>query len=153
MVAVDDAVGKLLGAGRKQGVEQETLMLITGDNGANIDEGGTSEPYRGGKGKHTQQEGWVHTPTVITWPQRVPAGKTYSGLMGTIDFYATIAAAAGLSLPARCDGKNLLPFLSGSLQGDAHKYRFWHTAHPPAAPRPPSHAVRWGHWRPIRGDG
>ena len=108
VVAVDDAVGKLLSALRKHGIEKETLILITGDNGANINEGGTSEPYRGGKGKHTQQEGWVHTPTVTTWPQRVPAGETYSGLMGTIDFYATVAAAAGLSLPARCDGENLL---------------------------------------------
>jgi arylsulfatase A-like enzyme len=95
VVAVDDAVGKLLAALRKHGIEQETLILITGDNGANIDEGGTSEPYRGGKGKYTQQEGWVHTPTVITWPQRIPAGETYSGLMGTIDFYATVTAAAG----------------------------------------------------------
>ena len=70
VVAVDDAVGKLLVALQRHGIEQETLILITGDNGANIDEGGTSEPYRGGKGKYTQQEGWVHTPTVITWPQK-----------------------------------------------------------------------------------
>ena len=153
VVAVDDAVGKLLSALRKHGIEQETLILITGDNGANIEEGGTSEPYRGGKGKHTQQEGWVHTPTVITWPQRVPAGKTYSGLMGTIDFYATIAAAAGLSLPARCDGENLLPFLSGDLQEDAHKYLFWHNADPTDAPRRNIYAVRWGNWRLIKAEG
>ena len=90
---------------------------------------------------------------MITWPQRVPAGKTYSGLMGTIDFYATIAAAAGLSLPARCDGKNLLPFLSGDLQGDAHKYLFWHNADPTDAPRRNIYAVRWGNWRLIKAEG
>jgi len=150
VVAVDDAVGKLLAALRKHGIEQETLILITGDNGANIEEGGTSKPYRGGKGKHTQQEGWVHTPTIITWPQRVPAGKTYSGLMGTIDFYATVAAAAGLPLPDRCDGKNLLPFLAGDLQGDAHEYLFWHNADPTDAPRRNIYAVRWKNWRLIK---
>ena len=50
--------------------------------------------------------------------------------MGTIDFYATVAAAAGHRLPARCDGKNLLPFLVGDLHGDAHEYLFWHNADP-----------------------
>ena len=153
VVAVDHAVGKLLSALRKHGLEQETLILLTGDNGANITEGGTSEPYRGGKGKYTQQEGWVHTPTIISWPQRIPAGKTYSGLMGTIDFYATVAAAAGHRLPARCDGKNLLPFLVGDLQGDAHEYLFWHNADPTDAPRRNIFAVRWKQWRLIKADG
>ena len=153
VVAVDDAVGKLLSALRKHGLEQETLILLTGDNGANITEGGTSEPYRGGKGKYTQQEGWVHTPTIISWPQRIPAGKTYSGLMGTIDFYATVAAAAGYRLPARCDGKNLLPFLVGDLHGDAHEYLFWHNADPTDAPRRNIYAVRWKQWRLIKADG
>ena len=153
VVAVDDAVGKLLSALRKHGLEQETLILLTGDNGANITEGGTSEPYRGGKGKYTQQDGWVHTPKIISWPQRIPARKTYSGLMGTIDFYATVAAAAGLRLPARCDGKNLLPFLAGDLQGDAHEYLFWHNADPTDAPRRNIYAVRWKQWRLIKADG
>ena len=152
VVAVDDAVGKLLSALRKHGLEQETLILLTGDNGANITEGGTSEPYRGGKGKYTQQEGWVHTPTIISWPQRIPAGKTYSGLMGTIDFYATVAAAAGHRLPARCDGKNLLPFLVGDLHGDM-EYLFWHNADPTDAPRRNIYAVRWKQWRLIKADG
>jgi arylsulfatase A-like enzyme len=110
VVAVDDAVGKLLTALRKHGIENNTLIMLTGDNGANIEEGGMSEPYRGGKGKHTQQEGWFHTPTVIQWPQKVSAGEVYAGLMGTIDFYATAAAAVGIALPKKCDGKNLLPF-------------------------------------------
>ena len=68
VVAVDDAVGKLLEQLKKHGIEENTLILFTGDNGANIDHGGSSEPYRGGKGKHTQMEGWGHTPTIVTWP-------------------------------------------------------------------------------------
>ena len=153
VIAVDDAVGKLLAALRKHGIENNTLIMLTGDNGANIEEGGTSEPYRGGKGKHTQQEGWVHTPTVIQWPQKVFAGEVYTGLMGTIDFYATAAAAAGIALPKKCDGKNLLPFLAGDAQGDAHEYLFWHNADPTDAPRRNIYAVRWKQWRLIKAEG
>ena len=148
--AVDDAVGKLLTALQKHGIENNTLIMLTGDNGANIEEGGMSEPYRGGKGKHTQQEGWVHTPTVIQWPQKVSAGEVYAGLMGTIDFYATAAAAVGIALPKKCDGKNLLPFFAGATKGDAHEYLFWHNADPTDAPRRNIYAVRWKQWRLIK---
>ncbi|MGI9473640.1 MAG: sulfatase family protein [Rubripirellula sp.] len=151
VVAVDDAVGKLLATLRKHQLQQETLILLTGDNGANIEEGGTSEPYRGGKGRHTQLEGWVHTPTIVTWPGTVPAGGTFEGMMGTIDFYATMAAAAGKALPDRCDGKDLVPFLKGQQQGDVHEYIFWHNADPTDAPRRNLYAVRWKDWRLIKG--
>jgi arylsulfatase A-like enzyme len=150
VVAVDDAVGKLLTMLKKHHLEKDTLILFTGDNGANIQEGGTSAPYRGGKGPYTQMEGWVHTPTIITWPATVPAGTTFDGMIGTIDFYATVAAAAGKPLPDRCDGKNLLPYLKGDKQGDAHEYIFWHNADPTDEPRRNLYAARWKDWRLIK---
>jgi arylsulfatase A-like enzyme len=150
VIAVDDAVGKLLAKLRKHHLEKDTLILFTGDNGANIGEGGTSAPYRGGKGKHTQLEGWVHTPTIVTWPGTVPAGVTYDGMIGTIDFYATMAAAARQPLPERCDGKDLLPYLQGNKQGDVHEYIFWHNADPTDAPRRNLYAIRWKNWRCIK---
>ena len=150
VVAVDDAVGKLLAKLKKHNLEKDTLIMFTGDNGANIREGGTSAPYRGGKGPYTQLEGWVHTPTIVTWPGTVPAGVTFNGMMGTIDFYATMAAAAGKPLPERCDGKNLLPYLKGDKQGDVHEYIFWYNADPTDAPRRNLYAVRWKDWRLIK---
>ncbi len=99
VVAVDDAVGKLLKSLETHELENDTLIFLTGDNGANRAHGGSSEPYRGGKGKDTQQEDWVHTPTIITWPKAIPAGITYEGKTATIDFYATMAAAIGKPLP------------------------------------------------------
>jgi arylsulfatase A-like enzyme len=150
VVAVDDAVGKLLEQLKKHGIEENTLILFTGDNGANIDHGGSSEPYRGGKGKHTQMEGWVHTPTIVTWPKVVPAGITYGGKMATFDFYATMAAAIDTPLPEGCDGKDLVPFLTGEKKGDVHEYLFWHNADPTDAPRRNLYAVRWKDWRFIK---
>lgn len=150
VVAVDDAVGKLLESLETHGLENDTLIFLTGDNGANRAHGGSSEPYRGGKGKDTQQEGWVHTPTIITWPKAIPAGITYEGKTATIDFYATMAAAIGKPLPPHCDGVNLLPFLKGDKNGDAHEYIFWHNADPTDAPRRNLYAVRWKDWRLIK---
>lgn len=150
VIAVDDAVGKLLAMLKKHKLENDTLIMFTGDNGANVAEGGSSEPYGGGKGPDTQQEGWVHTPTVISWPGMIPPGVTYDGLMATIDFYATAAAAAGKALPERCDGVNLLPYLNGKKQGDAHEYIFWHNADPTDAPRRNLYAVRWKDWRLVK---
>jgi arylsulfatase A-like enzyme len=150
VLAVDDAVGKLLSMLKKHDLEEDTLIFFTGDNGANRGHGGSSEPYRGGKGPDTQQEGWVHTPTIITWPGTIPAGVTYEGMTATIDFYATMAAAIGTALPKLCEGKNLLPYLKGDKQGDAHEYIFWHNADPTDEPRRNLYAVRWKDWRLVK---
>jgi arylsulfatase A-like enzyme len=150
VLAVDDAVGKLLAKLKEHKLENDTLIFLTGDNGANLTEGGSSGPYRGGKGKWTQLEGWVHTPTIVTWPGVVPAGVTYDGLMCTLDFYATAAAAAGQTLPERCDGRDLLPYLKGERKGDVHEYIYWHNADPTDAPRRNFYAVRWKDWRLVK---
>ncbi|GAB5559672.1 MAG: hypothetical protein SynsKO_13190 [Synoicihabitans sp.] len=150
VVAVDDAVGKLIAKLKQHGLEDDTLIFFTGDNGANRREGGSSEPYRGGKGPDTQQEGWVHTPTFVTWPKRIAAGTAFGGKMATFDFYATIADAVQRPLPARCDGKSLLPFLASDSNEDVHEYLFWHNADPTDAPRRNLYAVRWEDWRLVK---
>ncbi|MEM9018386.1 MAG: sulfatase-like hydrolase/transferase, partial [Verrucomicrobiota bacterium] len=152
VVAVDDAVGKLLAKLKEHEIEENTLILFTGDNGANIDHGGKSDPYRGGKGKHTQMEGWVHTPTIVTWPEVIPAGTSFDGIMATFDFYATIASAIGEPLPEGCDGRDLVPFLTGKETGDVHEFLVWHNADPTDAPRRNLYAVRWRNWRLHKGE-
>ena len=150
LIAVDDAVGKLLAMLKKHNLEKDTIIFLTGDNGPNLAEQGSAEPYRGGKGKGTQLEGWVHTPTIVSWPAGIPSGKTYDGLMCTMDFYATAAAVAGKPLPKRCEGKNLLPYLRGETTGDAHEELFWHNIDPQDAPRRNLRAMRWKQWRLIK---
>jgi arylsulfatase A-like enzyme len=150
LVAVDDAVGKLLAMLKKHELEKDTIIFLTGDNGPNLGEQGSAEPYRGGKGQGTQLEGWVHTPTIISWPAAIPSGKTYEGLMCTMDFYATAAAVAGKELPKRCEGKNLLPYLRGETSGDAHEELYWHNVDPEDAPRRNLRAMRWKQWRLVK---
>jgi len=150
LVAVDDAVGKLLAMLKKHKLEKDTIIFLTGDNGPNLAEQGSAEPYRGGKGQGTQLEGWVHTPTIISWPAGIPSGKTYEGLMCTMDFYATAAAVAGKELPKRCEGKNLQPYLRGETNGDVHEELYWHNVDPEDAPRRNLRAMRWKQWRLIK---
>jgi len=57
IISVDDQLGKLLAVLEKHKLREKTLIIFSSDNGANIGEGGTSTPYRGGKGKGTQQVG------------------------------------------------------------------------------------------------
>jgi len=150
LIAVDDAVGKLLAMLKKHNLEKDTVILLTGDNGPNLGERGSAAPYRGGKGKGTQLEGWVHTPAIVSWPGGVPAGKTYEGLMCTMDFYATAAAVAGKPLPKRCEGKDLLPYLRGEKTGDVHEEVYWHNVDPEDAPRRNLRAMRWKQWRLVK---
>jgi len=151
IVAVDDAVGKLLAVLKKHNLTENTLIFLTGDNGPNLGEGGSPGPYRGGKlPGNTQYEGWVHTPAIWSWPARVPEGKTYEGLTCTMDVYATVAAAAGKPLPKRCEGTDLLPYLRGEKAADAHDMLFWHNADPKDARHRNLQVVRWKTWRLVK---
>ena len=69
--------------------------------------------------------------------------------MCTLDFYATAAAAAGEKLPERCDGVDLMPYLQGKKEGDAHEEIYWHNADPSDASHRNLRAMRWKDWRLI----
>jgi arylsulfatase A-like enzyme len=150
LIAVDDAVGKLLATLKKHNLAKDTLIYLAGDNGPNPAEEGSAEPYSGGKGKGTQAEGWVRTPAILSWPGGLPAGKTYDGLMCTMDLYATVAVVADKPLPKRCEGKNLLPCLRGEKTGDVHEELFWHNTDPEDAERRNLEAMRWKQWRLVK---
>ena len=147
IVSVDDQVGKLLSALEKHGLRENTLVIFSSDNGANSGEGGSSSPYRGGKGQGTQQEGWVRVPTIFSMPGVISKGKDYHALIANFDFYSTIASLAGLAIPKHCDGVDLIPYLNGSRKGDPHEYLFWLNNEPGDAVRRHLIAVRWQDWR------
>ena len=151
LAALDDAIGKLLATLRKHDIEEDTLIFLTSDNGASVFAGGSSAPYRGGKGRgHTIYDGWVHPPAIVSWPGTIAAGTTYDGLMCTMDFYATAAAVAERPLPKRCEGHNVLPYLTEETAGDVHEYLYWHNADPTDFEHRNLYAVRWKHWRLVK---
>ena len=147
IVSVDDQVGKLLKALDEHGLRDKTLVIFSSDNGANPGEGGASTPYLGGKGKGTQQEGWVRVPTIFSMPGVLPEGERYDGLLANFDFYSTITSLADQTIPDHCDGVDLFPYLTGQESGDAHEYLFWLNNQPDDAIRRHLIAVRWRDWR------
>ena len=150
IVSVDDQVGKLLQALEKHKLRRNTLVIFSSDNGANSGEGGSSNPYTGGKGGGTQKEGWVRVPTILSMPGALPEGKQYDGLVANFDFYSTIAALSGQKIPKHCDGVDLFPYLKGVRSGPAHEYLFWLNNQPDDAVRRHLIAVRWQDWRLYR---
>lgn len=148
LIAVDDMIGRLLGALRKCGLDNDTLIFFTGDNGGLEPDGARNDPYRGGKG--TKWDGAVHEPFIVRWTGRLPAGKDFDGLVSTLDIYPTAAAVAGIKPPERLDGVNILPYLLGHKSGDPHEALFWRYLDIWKGEHPdPTRAVRSGPWRLI----
>jgi arylsulfatase A-like enzyme len=125
--ALDRNVGRILEQLRKDGIDKNTLVIFTSDNGgANyIGLPDINKPYRGWKLSFF--EGGIHVPFFMKWPDRIPAGSTYGGAVAHVDIFATAAAAAGAELPKDrvMDGVDVLPFVLGETQGYPHKALFW----------------------------
>ena len=126
IVALDDQIGKLLDYLDEHKMRENTLIIFASDNGPNIGEGGTSTPYRGGKGRGREQVGWTLTPGIVSWPGVIPEGTRFDGMMCTFDFYPTMLAAANLPLPEHLDGVDVMPYLTGKKKGDVRDYIYWY---------------------------
>jgi arylsulfatase len=95
MAQMDDDIGDLLKHLDDIGVANNTIVIFTTDNGAEVftwPDGGMT-PFRATKG--TVFEGGFRVPCIIRWPGRVPAGKVENGLMSGLDWFPTLCAAAG----------------------------------------------------------
>ncbi len=150
IVALDDQIGKLLDYLDAHKMRENTLILFASDNGPNIAEGGSSAPYRGGKGSKNREEvGWTLTPGIVSWPGVVPQGTTYDGMLCTFDFYPTMLTAANLPLPEHLDGEDLIPYLTGKKQGHVRDYVYWFNQGSKSLTRN-IQAVRYGKWRLYR---
>ncbi|MBV8880632.1 MAG: sulfatase [Planctomycetaceae bacterium] len=116
MMEVDWSVGEIVGAIRKQGLERDTLLLFTSDNGPWLifgDHAGSAGPLREGKG--TMFDGGCRESTIFWGPGRVPAGTVCREPAMTIDVLPTVAAMIGASLPARkIDGRDISPLVTGA---------------------------------------
>jgi len=149
IVALDDQIGKLLDYLDEHKMRKNTLIMLVSDNGPNIGEGGTSTPYRGGKGSGREQVGWTLTPGIVSWPGVIPEGTRYDGMMCTFDFYPTMLAAANIPLPPHLDGVDVMPWLSGKKKGDVRDYVYWYNKNSKTRTRD-IQAVRFGDWRLYR---
>ena len=95
MAQLDDIVGSVMTYLKDNGLDQNTIVVFTTDNGAENftwPDGGQT-PFAGGKG--TALEGGFRVPAIIRWPGKVPAGKVENGIFSGLDWFPTLLAAAG----------------------------------------------------------
>jgi uncharacterized sulfatase len=124
---IDWSTGRVLDALKDAGVERDTLVVFTSDNGPWMDmpprmlveprivrtDAGSAGPLRGSKG--TSWEGGTRVPFIARWPGRIPANTVSSGLARTLDILPTIAGIVGVPLPPgrAIDGQDIRTFLEG----------------------------------------
>lgn len=129
IVALDRGVGKVMDELRAHGLEENTIVIFTSDNGGANYVGlpDINEPYRGWKASFF--EGGIHVPFFMQWPARIPAGTKLSGRAAHVDIFATAAAAAGAKLPDDrvYDGLDLMRQVQGEdMSGRALYFRSGH---------------------------
>ena len=109
-------MGRILQTLREEGLDEETLVIFTSDNGPWMtlnQHGGTAGLLRESKG--WTYEGGMRVPFIARWPGRIPAGLVRDGIASTMDIYATCLTLAGAEIPSDrvVDGRDILPLLSG----------------------------------------
>lgn len=95
MSQLDDIVGSVMQKLKEMGIEDNTILVFTTDNGAEVftwPDGGMT-PFAGAKGMVL--EGGMRVPMIVRWPGKVPAGKVENGMMSGLDWFPTLLAAAG----------------------------------------------------------
>jgi arylsulfatase len=115
MMEIDWSIGEVLKALKENGIEKNTLVIFTSDNGPWLNFGnhaGTTGGLREGKG--TSWEGGQRVPCIMRWPGVIPSGEICNQLACSIDILPTLAAITGASLPKlKIDGISILPLLQG----------------------------------------
>lgn len=110
---LDWSTGKILDALQRLGLDEETLVLWTSDNGAPAPErrGGSNLPLKGNA--YGISEGGMRVPLIARWPGRIPAGSTCRELVTLMDLYPTLALLAGAEVPQDrvIDGRDIRPLL------------------------------------------
>ena len=149
VAAVDDGVGAIREALRRNGQLENTVLVFVGDNGAtterraglgqNYATAGSNGPFRGFK--FSVFDGGMHVPGFIHWPARVKA-RRLTTLAQSMDILPSALAAAGLSMPQGMDGSSLLPVLFDNAPSP-HAELFWTNQD--------QLAVRRGPWKLVIG--
>lgn len=98
VATIDWAMGMIRFELRRLGLEENTLVVFTSDNGARGDYGGSNGPLRGGKA--TTWEGGQRVPCIMYWPGMIPGGQECREIAAAMDLLPTFARLAGASVPS-----------------------------------------------------
>lgn len=125
---LDKQVGEILGKLKELGLEKNTLVIFSSDNGPHR-EGGADPDYFDSNGplkgyKRDLYEGGIRVPMIAFWEGKIVAGSTSEHISAFWDFLPTVAEVAGVKASENIDGISYLPELLGKEQKQ-HEYLYW----------------------------
>lgn len=145
---MDRGIGRIMGLVKALGLDEDTLVIFTSDNGPTFNGGADSAffesagPLRGLKA--SMYEGGIRVPMIARWPGKIAPGSQSGHISAFWDFYPTFADLIGAETSADGDGISLLPTLLGRPAGqEEHAYLYWEF-------RGRMQAVRMGDWKAVR---
>jgi arylsulfatase A-like enzyme len=145
IMEIDWSVGQILDALEVNGLEDNTLVIFTSDNGPWLNFGnhaGSTGGLREGKG--TSFEGGQRVPCIMRWPGNIPEGAITNQLATTLDIFSTVAAIVDAPLPNhKIDGINILPLLEGDQNANPREGFYYYYR------KNNLEAVRKGKWKLI----
>ena len=150
MERLDGYVGRILGTLREAGLDNNTLVMFSSDNGPHR-EGGHDPDYFQSRGplrgiKRDLYEGGIRVPFLARWPGRIEPGRTTESIVMFQDVMPTFAELTGTKPPPRIDGRSFAQvFRGGSLPAPQYLYWEFHEGGF-------SQAVRMGNWKGVRRD-
>jgi len=141
MAQLDDIVGTVMQKIASMGIDNNTIVIFTTDNGAEIaswPDGGMT-PFAGQKGMAL--EGGMRVPAIVRWPNHVPAGKIENSIMSGLDWFPTLTAIAGdpnivnelltgkqlgdTTYKVHLDGYNQTPLITGKGPSNRHEILYF----------------------------
>lgn len=154
MENIDNQVGEMMALLQELGISQNTLVMVSSDNGAHL-EGGhdpwfwdSNGPLRGHK--RDLYEGGIRAPFIVRWPGKIAAGSVSDHVSAFWDVFPTMAALLGEEVPEQARGISFLPELLGdSTSQEETPYLYWEFCKGPDQ-KIWSQAVRMGDWKYVK---
>ena len=140
IVALDEAVGRILDQLKSANLEEDTLVFFFADNGGHPEVRSENLPLR--DYKWNLFEGGIRVPFLARYPAKWPADRAFGHPVSSLDILPTCLAAAGIPAPAGLDGVDLTPFLRQEKPSAPHENLFFSIAK--------QAAVRSGQWKYVR---
>jgi arylsulfatase A-like enzyme len=148
---LDDQVGEILSKLKELGIDENTIVVFTSDNGPHL-EGGADPDYFDSNGiykgyKRDLYEGGIHVPMLVRWPGKIEAGSKTDHVSAFWDVLPTITDLIDAPTPENMDGISFLPSLLGEGNQKKHDYLYWEFHE-----KNGRLALRQGEWKLVRYD-
>lgn len=149
LAELDRQIGRFMQGLKDLGIDQNTIVIFTGDNGpAPAFDGHRTNDFRGQKG--TLYEGGIRMPFIIRWPDHIPAGvKNDKSVVCMVDLFPSLCQIAGAEVPTNypLDGIDMSDVITGQSERERTTPLFWEFGKTKADRVSPHIAVREGEWK------